>query len=47
MTNQAPFVGPGSPVATVAVETVSQLVLALVELVAVVVELVSVVDFCT
>ena len=44
MTNQAPFVGPGTLVVVVEVETVSRLVLVLVELVVMVAELVSVVD---
>ena len=46
MTNQAPFVGPGTLVVVVEVETVSRLVLVLVELVVVVVELVSMVGIC-
>ena len=43
MTNQAPFVGPGTLVVVVGGETVSRLVLVLVELMVVVEEQVSVV----
>ena len=43
MTNQAPFVGPGTLIVVVGGETVSRLVLVLVELMVVVEEQVSVV----